>query len=104
MTQNIDNLHQSSGISPEHVIELHGNNTYATCLGCAKRYELSWVKHKFAASGGQAVCGRRARRSRAPPGQRRLTRQAPFMTFMTFETFVTFVVKPFMTFVVELHH
>jgi NAD-dependent deacetylase len=54
VTQNIDNLHQSSGISPEHVIELHGNNTYATCLGCAKRYELSWVKHKFTTSGGQA--------------------------------------------------
>src|SRR6266436_10272123 len=25
ITQNIDNLHQSSGISAEHVIELHGN-------------------------------------------------------------------------------
>src|SRR6201987_2956663 len=29
VTQNIDNLHQNSGISPEHVVELHGNNTYA---------------------------------------------------------------------------
>ena len=27
--QNIDNLHQCSGIAPEHVVELHGNNTYA---------------------------------------------------------------------------
>ena len=54
VTQNIDNLHQSSGISPEHVIELHGNNSYATCLACAKRYELSWVKHEFNGSGGQA--------------------------------------------------
>src|SRR5262249_26898377 len=54
VTQNIDNLHQSSGISPEHVIELHGNNSYATCLACAKRYELSWVKHEFSGSGGQA--------------------------------------------------
>src|SRR6516162_3844827 len=25
VTQNIDNLHQASGIPPEHVIELHGN-------------------------------------------------------------------------------
>jgi NAD-dependent deacetylase len=54
VTQNIDNLHQSSGISPEHVIELHGNNTYASCLDCAARYELSWVKQKFTASGGRA--------------------------------------------------
>src|ERR1700752_3808648 len=47
ITQNIDNLHQSSGISEEHVIELHGNNTYASCLGCGKRYELSWVRRQF---------------------------------------------------------
>ena len=36
ITQNIDNLHQSSGIAAEHVIELHGNNTYAACLDCAQ--------------------------------------------------------------------
>src|SRR5262249_19559803 len=32
ITQNIDNLHQASGIAAEHVVELHGNTTYATCL------------------------------------------------------------------------
>jgi len=47
ITQNIDNLHQSSGISAEHVIELHGNNSYALCLACGKRYELSWVRQRF---------------------------------------------------------
>ncbi len=40
-------LHQSSGISEEHVIELHGNNSYALCLDCAKRFELSWVRQQF---------------------------------------------------------
>jgi NAD-dependent protein deacetylase/lipoamidase len=54
VTQNIDNLHQSSGIAPEDVVELHGNNTYAVCLDCATRYEIAWVKQKFTASGGQA--------------------------------------------------
>jgi NAD-dependent deacetylase len=54
ITQNIDNLHQASGFSPDHVVELHGNTTYATCLDCAKRYELAWVRERFAASGGQA--------------------------------------------------
>jgi NAD-dependent deacetylase len=54
VTQNIDNLHQSSGIAPEDVVELHGNSTYALCLGCARRYELEWVKEKFTASGGEA--------------------------------------------------
>jgi NAD-dependent deacetylase len=47
ITQNIDNLHQSSGISAEHVIELHGNNSYALCLDCGKRYELPWVRQQF---------------------------------------------------------
>jgi NAD-dependent protein deacetylase/lipoamidase len=58
ITQNIDNLHQSSGISAEHVIELHGNNSYALCLGCSKRYELSWVRQQFTAANERAPdCG-----------------------------------------------
>jgi NAD-dependent deacetylase len=47
ITQNIDNLHQSSGISAEHVIELHGNTSYALCLSCSRRYELDWVRQRF---------------------------------------------------------
>ncbi len=61
ITQNIDNLHQVSGFSPDHVVELHGNTTYATCLDCAARYELDWVKDRIDASGGRApdcpTCG-----------------------------------------------
>jgi NAD-dependent deacetylase len=58
ITQNIDNLHQSSGISAEHVIELHGNNSYALCLACGKRYELSWVRQQFVAASERAPdCG-----------------------------------------------
>ncbi|MBN9583561.1 MAG: NAD-dependent deacetylase [Afipia sp.] len=47
ITQNIDNLHQASGFAPDHVVELHGNTTYARCLGCEKRYEIAWVKQRF---------------------------------------------------------
>jgi NAD-dependent deacetylase len=54
ITQNIDNLHQASGIPDAAVIELHGNTTYATCLDCAKRYELSWVRERFTTSGGHS--------------------------------------------------
>jgi NAD-dependent deacetylase len=60
VTQNIDNLHQASGIAPQDVVELHGNTTYALCLDCAERYELSWVKEKFEANEQQApdcACG-----------------------------------------------
>jgi NAD-dependent deacetylase len=54
VTQNIDNLHQSSGITAEDVIELHGNNSYAACLACGKRYELPWVKEQFMTAGERA--------------------------------------------------
>lgn len=54
VTQNIDNLHQISGIAPADVIELHGNTTYAVCLECTQRYELSWVWQKFEAAGRHA--------------------------------------------------
>jgi len=54
ITQNIDNLHQASGFAPEHVVELHGNTTYGSCLDCAKRYELSWVRERMEAANGCA--------------------------------------------------
>jgi NAD-dependent deacetylase len=54
ITQNIDNLHQSSGIAERDVVELHGNTTYALCLDCAERYDLSWVREKFEGSGERA--------------------------------------------------
>src|SRR5262249_49984984 len=54
VTQNIDNLHQISGINPPDVVELHGNTTYATCLDCSRRYELVWVKKMFSDAGGRA--------------------------------------------------
>ncbi len=60
VTQNIDNLHQASGIGPDDVVELHGNTTYAACLECDRRYELSWVEQEFEATGGHApdcACG-----------------------------------------------
>lgn len=47
ITQNIDGLHQSSGIPDHKVIELHGNATYATCLDCHRRYELEAVRAIF---------------------------------------------------------
>src|SRR5258708_2407789 len=74
VTQNIDNLHQSSGISAEHVVELHGNTTYALCLACGKRYELSWVKQQFTAAGGAAPdCTDCGGRSKSPPRSLRPT-------------------------------
>jgi NAD-dependent deacetylase len=60
ITQNIDNLHQDSGIEPQDIVELHGNTTYATCLDCTQHYQLDWVRERFDAAGGRApdcACG-----------------------------------------------
>lgn len=54
VTQNIDGLHQASGVPAGKLVEIHGNSTYATCLGCATRYELPWVRARFDAAGGVA--------------------------------------------------
>ena len=56
ITQNIDNLHQASGFAAEQVIELHGNTTYARCIGCGQAYPLDWVKRRFDEDGGAPNC------------------------------------------------
>jgi NAD-dependent deacetylase len=56
VTQNIDNLHQASGFAADHVVELHGNTTYARCLGCNKRHDLAWVKIRFHDTGAAPSC------------------------------------------------
>ncbi|MGI9481725.1 MAG: SIR2 family NAD-dependent protein deacylase [Hyphomicrobiales bacterium] len=50
ITQNIDNLHQASGVPVQDIVELHGNGTYAKCLECAARYELDWCAERLAES------------------------------------------------------
>ncbi|MFL5255140.1 MAG: SIR2 family NAD-dependent protein deacylase [Rhodopila sp.] len=47
ITQNIDGLHQDSGIPDDKVIELHGNTTYAHCLDCGTRYEIEALRIDF---------------------------------------------------------
>ena len=38
------------------MIELHGNSTYATCLSCAKRYEIDAVMAAFEQTGEAPDC------------------------------------------------
>jgi NAD-dependent deacetylase len=35
---------------------LHGNTTYARCIGCAQAYDLAWVKQRFDTSGAAPDC------------------------------------------------
>ncbi|HVZ70009.1 MAG TPA: Sir2 family NAD-dependent protein deacetylase [Rhizomicrobium sp.] len=60
ITQNIDNLHQESGVPPEKVIELHGNTRYAKCLRCGAHSPLEPIREYFEAHGdppGCSFCG-----------------------------------------------
>ncbi len=49
ITQNVDNLHQASGVPEDRIIELHGNAGYATCLTCGLRHELADLREPFLA-------------------------------------------------------
>jgi NAD-dependent deacetylase len=60
ITQNIDNLHQASGVPDDRMVELHGNGSYAHCLDCGCRHELDEVRLVFEGTGEPpdcAMCG-----------------------------------------------
>ena len=56
ITQNVDNLHQDGGLQINQVTEIHGNATYAVCLDCSKRFELSDIHKKFLESKKFPTC------------------------------------------------
>jgi len=56
ITQNIDNLHQDSGVPADRVIELHGNTRHAKCLDCGARHELAPIRAHFEAHGEPPDC------------------------------------------------
>ncbi|WP_370880085.1 SIR2 family NAD-dependent protein deacylase [Labrys monachus] len=56
ITQNVDNLHQASGVPAAAIVEVHGNATYAACLDCRRRYEIEALRLRFEASGEAPLC------------------------------------------------
>jgi NAD-dependent deacetylase len=56
ITQNVDNLHQASGVPAQQIVELHGNASYATCLECSLRHELDDLKTLYQATGDLPAC------------------------------------------------
>ena len=56
ITQNVDNLHQNSGVPDECLVELHGNASYAKCLECGLRHELADLKASFLERDEIPVC------------------------------------------------
>jgi NAD-dependent deacetylase len=58
ITQNVDGLHQRSGIADDAMIELHGNATYASCLDCQTRFELGPILAVFSEDETLPICDR----------------------------------------------
>ncbi len=58
ITQNIDGLHQASGVPDEQLVELQGNGTYAACLDCGVRYELAPILDAFNTDETLPICTR----------------------------------------------
>ena len=56
VTQNVDGLHQRSGVPESKIIELHGNSTYASCLDCGHRYALDPIRKAFLGEGRLPIC------------------------------------------------
>ncbi len=58
ITQNIDNLHQKAGCSPDRVFELHGNMQWVRCLDCGARYAMAAIKKRLQENAGTPACER----------------------------------------------
>ena len=56
ITQNVDNLHQDSGIDNSKITELHGNATYAVCLDCPKKFEFAPIHQTFKQPQEPPIC------------------------------------------------
>jgi len=52
ISQNIDNLHLTSGIREDLIAELHGNVTLARCQDCGKKYAKTWDRPNKCSCGG----------------------------------------------------
>jgi NAD-dependent deacetylase len=47
ITQNIDNLHQKAGSSPDKVFELHGNMKFVRCMSCDRRFTVEDILQRL---------------------------------------------------------
>jgi NAD-dependent protein deacetylase/lipoamidase len=99
VTQNVDGLHQASGVPRAQLIEVHGNTTYAHCLSCGQEYELEPIRRAFLADQSLpecAACGGFVKTATISFGQampqeamRRATAAAACDLFLTIESSLT---------------
>lgn len=58
ITQNIDGLHEKSGIPSELIANLHGNALETICLSCGTVVASGWVFETYNLSDGPPACAR----------------------------------------------
>lgn len=56
VTQNVDGLHQQSGLPDKKVIELHGNTRRIRCLSCRKIFPVDDVRQRIDAGDAAPEC------------------------------------------------
>ena len=56
VTQNIDGLHQASGLPDEKIVELHGNTCRIRCMGCRKISPIDDVQQRLATGDPAPEC------------------------------------------------
>jgi len=56
ITQNVDGLHQASGLPDELITELHGNTCRIRCLSCGEISPLDEVRQRLAAGDSAPEC------------------------------------------------
>jgi len=58
ITQNVDGLHQKTGIPDEKLVELHGSLRWLKCINCGKRYNILDIAKKLAeGQNEESICG-----------------------------------------------
>ncbi len=56
ITQNIDGLHQASGLPDEKIVELHGNTCRIRCMSCQKVSPIDKVQQRLASGDSAPEC------------------------------------------------
>ncbi len=56
VTQNVDGLHQDSGLPDDRIIELHGNTRRIRCMGCRRIASLENVRDRLASGDPAPEC------------------------------------------------
>jgi NAD-dependent deacetylase len=56
VTQNVDGLHERSGVPPERLVSIHGTDSTVECMACGRRAERRMAQAQWEAGRSVPVC------------------------------------------------